>query len=152
MYCGSPEQVTLRYTSVVCKLFWVKGNFSHRLKRNFYLFLNHLKELAPNKRLSKITSFYLSIGQNKLLFTKHLFFLSSCNDPLMLWRHLTSSLAQDILYTDGSLSIPEPFMRLGSLSCMQGSIHMYVLNLIIFPLLIILMSIWLLDRPEEPQE
>lgn len=110
---------------MVCKLFWVKGNFSHRLERNFCLFLNHLKELAPNKRLSKITSFYLSIGQNKLLFTKHLFFLSSCNDPSMLWRHLTSSLAQEILYTD------VPFLSLNlshasGVSLMYAGFHSYV--------------------------
>lgn len=38
-----------------------------------------------------------SIGQGKLLITKHLFLLS-CSDPLKPPRYLTSSLAQNAIY------------------------------------------------------
>ena len=57
------------------------------LKRNFCPSLQLPRKIwnrgfAHNKLLSEITSFDLAIGEGKLLFTKGLLFLSSCNDPL----------------------------------------------------------------------
>lgn len=56
------------------RLFWAKGNFSLRLKRNFCPSPNYLEKLelgvAHNNRLSEVTSFDLPTGQGKLLITE----------------------------------------------------------------------------------
>lgn len=62
-------------------------------------------------------------GQGKFVFTRQLLFLSSCNDHLKPPRHLTSSMAQDVLHTSVFFSVSEPLVHVGSLtlSCRKGS-------------------------------
>ena len=60
----------------------------------------------------------LSIGQDELLYAKHLLFLASCNNPLKPPRHLTSSLTQNV-------SCTHVLLLSRNLLCMQGS-HAYV--------------------------
>lgn len=84
------------------------------------LSFNYLEKLESessfihNKRLSAITSFDLSTGQGKPLFTKHLFFLCF-NGPLNLPRCTTSPSARDVLYNLILLSIFEPLLCVGGL-------------------------------------
>lgn len=54
--------------------------------------------MRASGRSSEISSSYSSVGQNELLFPKHLLFLF-CNASLKPPKHLTSSLAQDVLNT-----------------------------------------------------
>lgn len=68
------------------------------------------------KRLSQRTLFDLYIGQGKLLFTKGLLFLTSCNDLLKSPRNLTSPLYQDVLCTSITLSTSELLTNMRSLT------------------------------------
>lgn len=144
-----------KITSVVCRLLRAKCNISFRLKRNFCISLwlpgrIRIRGLVHN-RLSETTSFDLSIRQGKLLFTKCLF-LSPCKEALKPPRCVTSSLAQCVLHTSILLSISEPIMHVGSLTLSYlRSSHTYIcFKFGYFLWLICLMSIWLVEQPEEP--
>lgn len=99
--CGGSELVTLRCAPVVCELFCAKGNVSCLAAGSretsappLTTSRTWIRCLAHSKRLSDLTSFDLSFGQDKLLFTKHI-----CSSYHLAWpfeapRHLTSLLAQ----------------------------------------------------------
>lgn len=82
-----------------------------------------IRSLAHNKQLSEITSFDLCLGQDKILFTNHVLFLSSCSDLLKLPRAPYLIPSSRCFIDPRSLSISEPPMNRGPLtvSCMQGS-------------------------------
>lgn len=86
-------------------------------KKLLYLFLKgHQLGALPTIRVITRNNFYdLSIGQGKHPVTDHLLFSSSRNDPLKPQgvSHLTSSLAQNVIYTSFSLSVSEPLRMWG---------------------------------------
>lgn len=137
--CGRSEWVIPRCASVVCRLFWAKGNFSHRLKRNFCPSLNYLEklELGALPIVSNYHPFWPSqIGQDKLSFTK-----KASAFPIILQWPLEALKAPYLIPSSRcliylcSLSISEPLVHVGSLSLSHVSgapMYMYVLNLVIF--------------------
>lgn len=142
------EWATSTCASVVCGLFWVKGNQDPvGTTETFTALLNYLKEFKlgawPTIRVKTRNDILLiSMGGQTYLYWN----LLSLRLPSKAPRCVTSSLAQSILCTHF------PFLSL-NLSCMWGLWVFHDTYICIkfgyFLLLICLMFIWLLDHWKE---
>lgn len=154
------EQASPRCDALEWGLFWAQGNQDPEgsWERNFYFSLKEfiLGDLPIMSYSKNNFLWHISIGQGKLLITKHLLLLSSYEWPSYLCetpRCLTSSLAPNAIHTSLSLSVSDLLMYVRSLalSFMWGS-HTYVCNYIWFFSLVNLFHVDLiLDQLEEPQ-